>query len=50
MKKKEWQKFYELSDAEMDRLDYILKLFAGRIVSIRGMTVGECIEMETRGK
>jgi hypothetical protein len=35
MKKKDWQKFWELTDEDMELLETLLKLFKGKIVSIK---------------
>lgn len=35
MKKKDWQQFWELTDEDMELLETLLKLFKGKIVSIK---------------
>lgn len=34
MKKKEWQLKHKLTDNEMERIEFILKLFKGKIVKV----------------
>ena len=35
MKKKDWQKFWELTDEDMEKLETLLRIFKGKIVSIK---------------
>jgi len=35
VKRKDWQQFWELTDEDMEKLESLLRIFKGKIVSIK---------------